>query len=167
MAAAAVATDHGLHVAEPVVLADAFNVVAWLQPTPVVARIIGIPALLRSTMDEIIGREIRVANFLVEQGVRAVRPSAELPPGPHRRDGLWLSFWEHVQIEDGRPSSAVAGGLLRDLHSVLADYHEDSPSLEVPIGDLEALLTGNLKPAELSSEDITLIRYRSKNCARD
>lgn len=156
-AAVGVAAVHGVRAAEPVVVADGFNVVVWLRPAPVVARIVGLPALLRSTVDAMIEREIAVARFLDGQGIPVVRPSQELPSGPHRCDGLWLSFWERLEVEPGAPSPAEAGARLRELHGALREYQADSPVLDVPIRDLETFLDSGLQPSEMSTKDIELI----------
>ncbi|QUH05547.1 phosphotransferase [Saccharopolyspora erythraea] len=140
-AAVAAAAAHGVRVSEPVVLAAGYNVVVRLDPAPVVARVVLVPAVLRSDVDGLVAREISVASFLAGRGVPAVRPSAVLPPGPHHHDGLRVSFWEPLPaISEGLPGAAEFGTRLRELHEVLREHPAPAPVLDVPIGDVEAFL---------------------------
>lgn len=157
-AAVEVAAAHGVHGTEPVVLADGFNVVVWLRPAPVVARVVLLPALLRSDPHAMITRELSVTGFLDGKGVPVARPSAELPPGPHRHEGLWMSFWEHLDVEPGRrPAAAESGALLRDLHESLREYPATSPALEVPVADIRAFVREAGRFPVASTEDVEVI----------
>ena len=139
-AAVRVAAAHGI-ATEPVVLAGGYNLVLRLDPAPVVARVVVVPAELRSNVDELVARELAVTSYLAERGVAVVRPSAEVPPGPHHGDGFWMSFWEALpEIADVLPPPGELGRRLRELHEVLRDFPLATPSLDVPIGDVEAFL---------------------------
>jgi hypothetical protein len=153
-AAAGVATAHGVRVDQPVVLADNFNLVVWLRPAPVVARVATLTSILRSAVDDLVRRELAVAAFLAGRGVSVVRPSVELDPGPHERDRLWLSFWEKLDVEQGTATPREVGVLLRALHDVLRDYPGISPALDVPVQDIEGFLNVADRFTEVSHRDI-------------
>lgn len=143
-AAVDTAATHGIRASAPVVLADGFNVVVWLSPAPVVARVMTLSAALRPRGDEHIARELAVAEFLATRGIPASRPSSEVPPGPHRCRGLWLSFWECLEVDvDATQSPEVVGSRLHELHRALRDYPGPGAVLDVPLSDIaEFLRTG-------------------------
>lgn len=156
-AAVVEAAAHGVHATDPEVLADGFNVIVHLRPAPVVARVVLMPALLRSGIDEMITRELAVARFLVERGVPAVRPSGALPAGPHERDGVWLSFWEHLEVLPGFAEAREFGVRLRELHEVLRDFPVEVPALDIPLNDVDSFLRHGRRHVELSDADAKLI----------
>ena len=136
--AVAVAEAHGLKVTDPVVLRDRLNVLIHLRPTPVVARVAGTIASVRPGA-EWLRRELAVAGHLARAGAPVVAPSAELPPGPHERDGRVLSFWTYV-AESGAPVDAsAAGAALGECHEALLDFHGSLPLLG-GVTEAEALL---------------------------
>lgn len=140
-AAVETAAAHGIRACEPVVLADGFNVLVRLRPAPVVARVMTLSSGLRPRGDERIARELAVAQFLASRGIPVSRPTSEAPPGPHRRRGLWLSFWEHLEVDaDARPTPEVVGARLRELHRALRDYPGSGAVLDVPISDIGEFL---------------------------
>ena len=85
-AAVAVAQAHGLRVTDAVILRDQLNVLVHLRPAPVVARVAGTIAAVRpGTAWQ--ARELASRGISRRAGAPVVAPSAELPPGPHERDG--------------------------------------------------------------------------------
>jgi hypothetical protein len=167
-AAVAVARSHGLRVTAPAVLADRSNLLVYLRPAPVVARVATTTALLRPDVHRWFARELAVAAFLSERGVGVVPPSRELPPGPHEHDGLAVTFWQHVEPDPGRaPSAAEAGEALRQLHRALREFPAgpagsagpgetiELPLLISPLVEVPRLLdriesAGSLPPADLA-----------------
>jgi hypothetical protein len=136
-AAVGVAGDHGLACELPEVVADGSNVLVRLAPAPVLARVATTTAAVRPRGGrDSLARDVELAGWLAAQGAAVVPPSDELPPGPHERDRLWLTFWRHVEVEPERPSPDEAGAALRDLHEAMAGYPGDLPWLntlaEVP-----------------------------------
>lgn len=126
-AAVAVARDHGISCDTPVVLRDLTNVLVHLAPAPVVARVPVTLARLRQGWES---RIVELALFLAAQGAPVVRPSPELPPGPHVHDGIVVSFWEHVDHDPERFDAEAAGRSLRDLHQALARFKSELPRFE-------------------------------------
>ncbi len=114
------ARELGLTVTHPVVLRDRSNLLVHLRPAPVVARVATATAMARPGGQGIV-RELAVAGALAAAGAPVVAPSALLPPGPHRRDGWTLSFWEWVEPRSEPLDAAAAGARLRTCHEALAD----------------------------------------------
>jgi Ser/Thr protein kinase RdoA (MazF antagonist) len=136
--AVAVARDHGLRITEPVVLRDRLNVLVHLAPAPVVARVAGLIARVRPGADWL-RRELAVAAHLARAGAPVVAPSAELPPGPHEREGRVVTFWTHVPATGEPADPRAAGAALRDCHAALRDFHGSLPLLG-GITEAEAML---------------------------
>lgn len=119
-----VAQGLGLQVHEPVPLRSTNNVVVWLSPTQVVAKVgLGRNACLRT--------ELQVALELSACGAPVVFPAQEVPAVVHSRHGLDVTFWRYhaqpssVDIEGTRVASA-----LRRLHVKLAQV---SPGLRASL----------------------------------
>jgi hypothetical protein len=159
-AAVAVAARHGLRVTDPEVLQDSGNVVVWLRPAPVVARVATTTALVRGArVPEVLRREVSVVRHLVTKGAAVVPPSDLIAPGPHRHDGLWLTCWQYVP-HDPRytPGPNELACSLGALHTKLRDYPGELPYLSLVLEEIPAMtdlverlrLTGN--------DDITRFR---------
>lgn len=122
-AAVALAREKGIRVDEPFVLADLFSLMVHLRPAPVVARVATCMPRLRTPIEDWLEREIAVTEYLSDQGAPVVAPSRELPPGPHERDGYWISFWTHVLPDPQRtPTTDDCSAMLPDLHDALRSY---------------------------------------------
>ena len=87
---------------EPAVFRDGSNLLLHLRPAPVVARVATTTAMVRDGVEAWFQREVAVASHLVERGAPVVPPSNEVPPGPHQRNGLWLTFWRYVDQDRDR-----------------------------------------------------------------
>jgi len=127
-AALDIAAEHGIRCEEPIVLRDLTNVVVHLAPSPVVARVPVTLGRLRGPEWE--GEVLGLASFLADAGAPVVGPSPGLPPGPHERDGLVISFWEHVDHDPERFDATAAGRSLAELHAALARYPRPLPRFE-------------------------------------
>ena len=151
-AAVAAARAHGLRVDEPVVLRDRLNVLVWLKPAPVVARVAGTIAAVRPG-DEWLRREVAVADSLAAAGAPVVAPSA---PSCRRaritRTGGWLSFWAHVPAREGPIDPVAAGEALRACHAALRSFAGSLPLLGV-ITEAEALLARLAAEGTLAPDD--------------
>jgi hypothetical protein len=152
-AAVALAEEHGVRVREPFVLNDSFNLRVHLRPAPIVARIPTVTALGRPRPAEALERELAVASYLHASGAPVVPPSDLLPPGPHVRDGVTLSFWAYAEHDPGHvPTPDTAGRMLAELHAVLRAFPGElpllGPVLHEPVRLLE-LLSGQIDPEAL------------------
>ncbi len=122
-AAQAVARSSSVACDEAVVVAAGSNVLVHLKPAPVIARVMTGTARLHADVGSWLAREVAVGAFLGRRGL-AVPPSDVPAPGPHRYDGLWMTFWQFVELDASRPapSGHELGGSLRELHAALAGF---------------------------------------------
>lgn len=149
-AAVEVAAEQGLVSHDPVVLRDAWHVLVHLRPLPLVARVSSGRPYPEGPPEEDVIRELAVASHAARAGAPVVPPSDLLAPGPHRRGGHVVAFWQYV--EPKREVEPVAAGEgLRAIHEALADYEGELPSLHTE--DL-AWITKGLEP----SDDVELLR---------
>jgi hypothetical protein len=142
-------------------IAGGSNVLVHLKPAPVVARVMTGTALLHDDVEQWLAREVAVGAFLARTGL-AVPPSDILPPGPHERDGLWMTLWRFVPHEAraAPPEPRELGGSLRALHAALAGFPGNLPPLSGIRDWLEDLL-GRLGPSPaLTRYDIDRLRVQ-------
>jgi Phosphotransferase enzyme family len=161
-AAQAVARDHGLAYEEAVPIAAGSNVLVHLKPAPVVARVMTGTAVLHDDVEQWLAREVAVGSFVAERGDLVVPPSDIVPPGPHERDGLWMTLWKFVAHDAQAPPPAPRelGRSLRRLHAALADFPGDLAPLSETRDWLERLLA-ELRPSpSLTRQDIDWLRSR-------
>jgi phosphotransferase family enzyme len=136
-AAVAVARDHGLRVDEPVVLADLFSVQVHLAPAPVVAGVSTWAASIRPDITPWLERKVAVTEHLEAVGAPVVGNARELPPGPHERDGLAMTFTRWAPPDPDRaPDVAECVAMLPDLHAALASYPGELPLLPAVHNDI-------------------------------
>jgi hypothetical protein len=108
-----VAQGLGLQVQKPVSLRSTNNVVVWLSPTQVVAKVgLGRNACLRT--------ELQVALELSARGAPIVCPAQEVPAVVHSRRGLEVTFWQyHAQPLSADIAGTRVATALRRLHTAL------------------------------------------------
>jgi hypothetical protein len=82
--------------------------------------------LVESGVTVLSERELSVARHAARGGAPVVQPSDLLPPGPHRRDGHTLVFWNYL-AQAGELDAAAAGRGLHTIHDALADYDGELP----------------------------------------
>ena len=109
-------------------LRDLTNVLVHLRPAPVVARVPMTLGRLRGPAWE--KELVTLSSFLAERGAPVVAPARVVPPGPHEREGLVVSFWEHVEHDPGRFDAAEVGRSLAELHIALREYTRRLPRFE-------------------------------------
>jgi hypothetical protein len=119
-AALQVAHEWGLPVEEPLPLRSTNNVVAWLRPSGVVAKV-GVQR------HERLRTELEVALELSVLDAPVVSPATELPAVVHSRDGFDITFWRyHPQPPQADVAVSRKREALARLHAALARI---SPSL--------------------------------------
>jgi len=112
-AASEVARDFGVEVEEPILLQDTNNIVFWLAPSPVVAKI-------GTGQHDRLGRELITGMALEEASAPVVPPSHLVPRAVHQRHDCRITFWQFVAPTGGElPASSVASAL-GALHAALA-----------------------------------------------
>src|SRR3954464_3791436 len=141
-AAQAVAREYGVACDEAVRIAAGSNVLVHLKPAPVVARVMTGTAVLHDDPER--WRARGVAGGAVRGGRTdwVVAPSDILPPGPHERDGLWMTLWKFVAHDEhaAPPEPRELGRSLRGLHAALAGFPGDLAPLSEVRDWLERLL---------------------------
>lgn len=148
--AAAVATvrDLGVPVDDARVLSARGNVLVHLRPSPVVARVATLTASTRVDPAAWLGREVAVATTVTAAGGPAVSPARGLDPGPHRRDGLALTLWEHCSLDERLPGPREVGESLAGLHEAAAGHVGELPFLAPALDQVREAL-GCLPPAHV------------------
>lgn len=159
-AAQAVAREHGIVCDDAVRIAAGSNVLVHLAPAPVVARVMTGTAVLHDDVEEWLGREVAVGVYLAGRTDLIVPPTDLLPPGPHERDGMWMTLWAYVphDRQAAPPEPRELGGSLRELHAALAGF----PGELAPVSEIRdwlARLLDDLRPSpELTRDDIAWLR---------
>jgi hypothetical protein len=159
-AAQAVAREHGVACDDAVLIAAGSNVLVHLKPAPVVARVMTGTAVLHDDAEQWLRREVAVGAFLAERTAMVVPPSDILPPGPHERDGLWMTLWKFVAHDEQAPppEPRELGRSLRGLHAALAGFPGDLGGLS-EIRDWLKRLLAELRPSPpLTQRDIEGLR---------
>jgi hypothetical protein len=154
-AAVAVATEHGLRVADAVPVGTGSNVIVHLRPSPIVARIMSGTVVLHPDPHAWLTREIDVGAFLGERTAAVVAPTKEIDPGPYVRANLWMSFWEHVEVRNTPLEASEIGRALRTLHETLAEYRGPLPPRSAVLDEIDWLLnalSGDDGISELTAE---------------
>jgi hypothetical protein len=119
--AAAVGRGLGLRVEEPVVLRESLNVLVWLRPSPVVARVQVRTSLVR--LEAVLTDSLALAGWLAAAGLPVSPPTDDIDPGPHvGATGRPMTFWRHLAILDETPDPAEVGRSLAGLHAAAAGY---------------------------------------------
>ncbi len=118
---------------EPSVLADRSNLVLALDsrspddafvPSTSIARVAMATSASRVGLAWL-AREVEVASFLASRGAPSTRPSLELPPGPHEREGYVISYWARETLVDA-VSPESKGRALAEVHAALRDFSVES-----------------------------------------
>ena len=160
-AAQAVARAHGVACDDAVRIAAGSNVLVHLKPAPVVARVMAGTAVLHDDAEQWLAREVAVGAFLAGRTDLVVPPTDILPPGPHERDGLWMTLWKFVPHDEQAPppEPRELGRSLRALHAALADFPSDLAPLS-EIRDWLDRLLAELRPSTpLTQRDIDWLRF--------
>jgi len=105
---------------DPLVLQQSNNVVVWLRPHPVVAKVGRWPH-----SPEVLAREVKVAEHLATTGALCAVPMG--PMGVHGPDQLPVSLWEHLEAVEGQTPN------VRDLADALVALHAGLRSLGVAL----------------------------------
>ena len=161
-AAQAVAREHDVACDEAVPIGAGSNVLVHLKPAPVVARVMTATAVLHDDLEQWLAREVAVGAFVAQRGDVVVPPSDILPPGPHERDGLWMTLWKFVphDAQAPPPQPWELGRSLRRLHAALADFPGDLPPLSDTRDWLERLLAGLRPSPSLTRQDVDWLRFK-------
>jgi hypothetical protein len=112
-AASKFAREFGVEVDQAVLLQDTNNIVFWLAPSPVVAKV-------GSSRTERLERELKTAIALEDASAPIIGPSRLFPRAVHKCQGYDITFWRYVsEVGADLPARAVATAL-DVLHTALA-----------------------------------------------
>lgn len=157
-AAVAAARAHGVAVNEPRILQDWNDTIVHLSPAPVVARVR--TSWLDHSAESTLALEVAVAEHARRRSAPVVPPAASPPPGPHRHDGLVLTFWEYVDELPAEVAPAEAGWALRALHDALTDFPGSLPHLRERLDRAQALVDDPAALAALAEDDRRFLAER-------
>ena len=146
-----IASRYGLLVGEPVTLSDSNNVVVWLAPSPVVAKV-------GTGHHKRLGLELSVARHLVTLGAPVVPPADELPEEVHTLGRFEATFWKYQAgnaVERADPQKL--GLALLELHGALGSYPEPLPSLGEELAIVREVLADPAGAVALSEADRNLL----------
>jgi hypothetical protein len=154
-AAVELATAFGLRVEEPVLLRSTNNIVVWLRPAMVVAKV-GVGHHRR------LADELDAALELNLLGGPVVPPAPEVPRLVHRCRGFEVTFWRYYpQPSDLTISSRDLAEALRRLHEscrhISPAMRARLPSFLQELGAVRAALTNPSCLASLAKPDRLLL----------
>jgi Ser/Thr protein kinase RdoA (MazF antagonist) len=153
-AALEVAAGHGVDAVNAVVLQDTNNVVVWLRPHPVVAKVGVFPH-----SEGALAHEHAIGVFLAASGAPVASPLPNVPPTRHEGTGFTVTLWEQLQVEPGRsPTGADVGGSLRSVHDALAKYDGPLPTFRDGLLSTRTALGDEVQMRALPRPDRTLLR---------
>lgn len=135
--AVAIGRSLGLDIDDPVVLKDSLNVLVWLRPAPVVARIQVRTGLVRDA--DMAADGLALAGYLAARGIPVSPPADGVDPGPYvGSTGRVMTFWRRLEIIRKRADPRACGSTLRQLHEEAATY--DGPLRHVgPVEEIGRL----------------------------
>jgi hypothetical protein len=148
--AAAIARSFGLRVSSPLTLSDSNNVVVWLRPSPVVAKV-GTGHYRRLAL------ELSVAQHLVSSGAPVVPPAGQIPRQVYRGQSFEVTFWAYQDHYDREPGAAELALALREVHGALLGYEGPLPSFQDELDDVATLLADEAFAPALGAADRELL----------
>jgi aminoglycoside phosphotransferase (APT) family kinase protein len=154
-AAVEVAVALGLRVEEPVPLRSTNNIVVWLRPSMVVAKV-GCGHHRR------LADELQVALELSLLGGPVMPPASEVPQIVHRQRGYEITFWRYYpQPSSVTISSKQLAAALRRLHEICRQISPGMqarlPSFLEELGTVRAALTDPARLISLAESDRLLL----------
>ena len=144
--AVGIVRSFGLPVDRPVVLGDSNNLVVWLRPSPVVAKI-GRGQCGRMAL------ELSVVQHLVRSGAPVVGPSDLLPQQVHENGHSKVTFWRYQPHEGIDAGGAELAPALAKVHDALQTYATDLPLFDAELSEVAALLADRDRAPALAATD--------------
>lgn len=142
----------GFRAARPVVLQDSNNVVVWLAPHEVVAKVGVWPHSA-----EVLGREVDACAHLAAVGAPVAVPIGALR---HTTAMNWpVSLWERLQpASTDSASDRTLAKMLQQVHAGLASCAVELPSYRVALDHARETLFDDLRMSALPRRDLHLLR---------
>jgi hypothetical protein len=153
-AAVRAAARYGFPGVEPRLLSETNNVVVWLRPHPVVAKVGRWP-----DSGERLLLEHDVATVLAESDAPLVRPLRGLAPVTDEATGFIVTLWDRLDAVAGTAIDAVEHGKsLRGLHAHLARYDGELPGLRRDVDRARRALNDDGMTRALAPDDRDVLR---------
>jgi Ser/Thr protein kinase RdoA (MazF antagonist) len=153
-AAVRAAIRYGYTVEQPIVIQETNNVVVWLRPHRVIAKV---GRWSHST--EPLVREHMVASFLTEGGAPIAPPVPRTKPFRDEATGFVITLWERLDVDAGEEIDAAdVGQSLRTLHEHLDRFDGELPSFRGGVELARRALDDDQAMAALPVEDRALLR---------
>lgn len=142
----------GLEGADPVVLHDTNNVVVWLRPHEVVAKV-GV----QPHSAEVLEREVAICAQMSSVGAPVPAPRGGIRSAGHRR---WpVSLWKRIHPSDASEvSNDDLSSLLPQVHDALRGCSIDLPGYEEALRRTRATMQEDGRLGDLSSTDVAMLR---------
>jgi Ser/Thr protein kinase RdoA (MazF antagonist) len=140
----------GYPTTDAVVLQDSNNVVLWLRPHAVVAKVGIWPHSW-----EVLEREVRVGAHLSERGAPVAAPIGELRAGTAHPVSLWTKLEPST---DTHASAVVIGQMLGRVHASLRQIPSQLPSYLGAIDLARATLLDDRRMGALARDDLRFLR---------
>ncbi len=126
-------------------LEDWTNTIVRVEPTRIVAKV-G-TSHFRDARLESLERELAVAIHLAARGAPVIRPTQEVPAGPHHYRGLMLTLWQYVEpIPGASVAPEQMATALTLVHDALAHFKPPLPRFIVELDDARRLLQRQRSP---------------------
>jgi hypothetical protein len=143
-AALEVADGLGIAAQHAVVLRDWNNTIIRLAPAPVIAKVR--TSHFRDAGLESLERELSVATHLANCEAPVIPPTRQVPPGPHRCQGLMLTLWRYVEPIPRAAGPAETATAINSVHEALADFNGPLPDFRVELDDARGFLQPHRSP---------------------
>ena len=139
---------------EAIVLQDTNNLVLWLSPSPVVAKVSAGHHLR-------LEHELAVGRFLKDVGAPVVAPTSLVPALVHQLGPFEMTFWDYSPERGLEPEAEVIATSLAELHGALTGFravaNEGLGSFASELADIEARLQDHSFAQVLSKADRQLL----------
>lgn len=139
---------------DPVLVQETNNLVVWLRPHAIIAKI-----GTWSHSEEALRREHAVATFLTTSGAPIAPPVRDTEPIRDEHTGFLVTLWQRLEHDATRESSPVdVAGAIRRLHEGLSRYPGELPSFRDGVRRARATLDDDRLMTALGNEDRSLLR---------
>lgn len=154
LAAIEVGGAFGFESADPVLLQETNNIVVWLAPHQVVAKV-----AIRSDSAEKVLREHHVASSIAAQGAPVGPPLVGASPQLHQGTGFTVTLWERLQrIPDDQLSAQELGLSLQQVHVAMELVDVELPDFVLWLSEARVALGDDELMAALPVEDLRVLR---------
>ena len=145
-----IASSFGIDASEPVTLSDSNNVVLWLRPAPVVAKV-------ATGHHHSLALELAVGKHLATLDAPAVPPAGELPRRVHQCGDFEVTFWTYQTHHQGEADPHQLGQALFQLHAAMRTFRDALPSFLNGLSAVDELLRHPGRVPDLPERDRVLL----------